>query len=247
MPCWAADPSTQRAPSRASAIPVASSAACRGIGSDGRSPVHSPTTASRSPSTKGVTAVHAGSLALALEPIAGTLLGGLRGLPDEVLVMVDLNARPRAIADARHYRGRLCDFAAVAHIVKASTEDLEFLFPDVDPVVGAQRLLDAGTAVVLLTDGPDPLRVVTAVNIREVPVPAVQVVDTVGAGDAFGAATLTAWLESGRGRSDLTRVDADALAAMAAAARFGAQVSAVTCTRSGADPPRRAELGELTA
>jgi fructokinase len=89
--------------------------------------------------------------------------------------------------------------------------------------------------------------VVTAVGIREVPVPTVEVVDTVGAGDAFGAATLTAWLESGRGRSDLERVDADGLAAMATAARFGAQVSAVTCTRSGADPPRRAELGELSA
>lgn len=198
------------------------------------------------PSTREADALHVGSLALVLEPIASTLLAWLRACSNDVLVMVDLNARPRAVTDSAHYRARLHEFARVAHIIKASTEDLAFLFPGVAPATAAQRLLDGGVAVVLLTDGGEPVQVLTAAGTREVAVPAVRVVDTVGAGDAFGAATLTAWLEGGRGRAELADIDEDALVALTAAARFGAHVSAVTCTRTGADPPSRAELGEIT-
>jgi fructokinase len=156
--------------------------------------------------------------------------------------MVDLNARPRAIADADHYRARLQEFVARADIVKASTEDLQFLHPGETPAAGAQRMVADGVAVVLLTDGGDPVQIVTASGSRVVPVPAVDVVDTVGAGDAFGAATLTAWVDRGRGPAALRAIDDDTLDALEDAVRFGARVSAITCTRTGADPPRRAEI-----
>ena len=72
----------------------------------------------------------------------------------------------------------------------------------------------------------------------EIPVPAVAVVDTVGAGDAFGGAFLARWVERGLGRADL----ADP-AVVDDAVRLAVEVAAVTCSRAGADPPRRAELG----
>ena len=194
------------------------------------------------PDAHGVDAVHVGSLALVLEPVATTLLGWLRSLGTDVLVMVDLNARPRAIADAAHARTRLQEFVALTHIVKASTEDLEFLYPGEAPAASAQRMVDSGVAVVLLTDGGDPVHILTASGGRAVPVPAVDVVDTVGAGDAFGAATLTAWIEGGRGRAALRAIDDETLDALVAAVRFGARVSAITCTRTGADPPQRTEV-----
>jgi fructokinase len=65
----------------------------------------------------------------------------------------------------------------------------------------------------------------------------VDVVDTVGAGDAFGAAFLSFWLAAGRGRAELG--DRDALVTTTERA---IEVASITCQRVGADPPRLDEL-----
>ena len=71
------------------------------------------------------------------------------------------------------------------------------------------------------------------------PVP-VTVADTVGAGDTFQAALLTALAERGRlSREGLAGLDEATLTAVLS---FAAQAAAVTCSRRGADLPRRAEL-----
>jgi fructokinase len=68
----------------------------------------------------------------------------------------------------------------------------------------------------------------------------VVVIDTVGAGDTFQAALLTGLAERGLlQRAALASLSADDLAAVLA---FAAQAAAVTCSRRGADLPRRAEL-----
>lgn len=64
--------------------------------------------------------------------------------------------------------------------------------------------------------------------------PSVEVVDTVGAGDVFGAAWLGAWVADGLGRQDLGEFEA-----ILRAAEFAALVAARTCERAGAEPPRR--------
>ena len=58
-------------------------------------------------------------------------------------------------------------------------------------------------------------------------------IDTIGAGDAFGAAWLGAWVADGLGRADLADFDA-----IVRTTRFAAQVAARTCERAGAEPPR---------
>ena len=91
-----------------------------------------------------------------------------------------------------------------------------------------------------LPSGDAPLPPVTVYardGERRVPARDVKVVDTVGAGDAFGGAFLAWWIASGLGRNELG--DLDALQAAAEAAN---EVAAVTCERAGADPPTIAEL-----
>ncbi len=68
--------------------------------------------------------------------------------------------------------------------------------------------------------------------------PTVKVVDTVGAGDTFGGAFLAMWLEHGFGRRELADVHL-----LEDAVHFAARAAAVNCTRAGAEPPTRSEMG----
>jgi fructokinase len=153
--------------------------------------------------------------------------------------MADPNARPSAVRDRTAYLDRLDAIFARADVVKVSTEDLAYLEPSAEPAEMARTLLGRGPRVVLVTDGGDAARVVTGDRVVEVPVPSVVVVDTVGAGDSFGGAFLAWWAAHGFGREELGDV-----ARVVAATTVAVDVAAVTCTRRGADPPTRADLGE---
>ena len=149
--------------------------------------------------------------------------------------MVDPNCRP-AIARG-DYRARLERVLALADVVKVSEEDLAWLAPGVPAVEAARALLDRGPAVVLLTLGGDGAVAIGRELEVAVPAPPVEVVDTIGAGDAFSGGWLAHWAEHGLGRAEL----ADS-GAVVAATRFACHVAALTCARAGASPPRRAEL-----
>jgi fructokinase len=187
------------------------------------------------------TALHVGTLGLVFEPMAATIEALVASARSDVLVVVDPNCRPTAIADPVAYRARLERVLGRVDIVKASLDDLAWLNPGTAPVDAARRLAGYGPAAVLVTDGARPVRLVTATGDMELAVPAVRVVDTVGAGDAFGAGFLAAWTTAGRGRADLGDQ-----AALVAATRFAIEVGALTTTRAGAEPPTIAELPSVT-
>jgi fructokinase len=185
----------------------------------------------------GVTGLHVGSLGLAIEPMASTVRQLVAQAPTEVLAMVDVNARPAAIVDLAAYRVWVLDQLRRADIVKVSTEDLEVVLPEHSAPEAAQILLAAGAGVVLVTEGPHPVRVYGAAFHAEVAAPDVVVVDTVGAGDAFGAGFLAWWLRHEHGREAL----GERKLVVEATAR-AVEIAALTCTRRGADPPRLADL-----
>jgi fructokinase len=183
-------------------------------------------------------AVHLGTLGLVAEPIASALAAGLGGLDSSTLVMVDPNCRPRVIPDREAYVHRLRGVLARADVVKVSGDDLAFMAPDVAPGAAARAVLDLGPRVVLLTDGARTVRVFADGYAFDMPVPMVEVVDTVGAGDAFGGAFLAWLMEAGGGRGGLAEPEV-AREAVGRAVR----VASLTCQRPGADPPRRSEVG----
>jgi fructokinase len=188
-------------------------------------------------STPELAALHVGSLALVTEPSGGAIEHLVATIAPDVLVMLDPNCRPSAIADVHAYRARIAAVVRRADIVKASDDDLAFLAADGDPDRATDDLLAAGVRLVLRTRGPEPVAVRTPDGERQVPVPRVEVVDTVGAGDAFGGAFLAAWTTAGR-----TRAALDDLAAVVDATYFAVDVAGVTCSRRGADPPHLDEL-----
>ena len=176
--------------------------------------------------------LHVGTLGLTLEPMATALETVVEELGGQALVMVDPNVRPSIIGDADTYRRRLRRVLGRSDVVKVSEEDVAWLDPQRSAADAARMLLEAGPRVVLLTRGADGVHVVTGAG--EVPVPAheVEVVDTIGAGDAFGGGFLAWWRAQGLGREQL-----DDQAAVVEAAAFGAHVAARTVGRAGASPP----------
>ena len=99
-------------------------------------------------------------------------------------------------------------------------------------------MLEAGPAVVLLTRGAEGVTVLTREGEEDVPAVAVEVADTIGAGDAFGGGFLAWWSRNGLGAGDLGRTGA-----VMEATRFATLVAARTVERPGASPPRLDELG----
>ena len=180
---------------------------------------------------------YVGTLGLVWEPLAATLEALVARLDDETLVALDPNCRPSTIGDAAAYRGRLARLLARADVIKVSEEDLAWLAPGEDTVTAARDLLAGAHAVALVTLGAAGALVVTASEVVEVRAPATEVVDTIGAGDAFMGAFLADWQARGLGRGGLARLDQ-----VAEAAEFACRVAAVTCSRTGAEPPRLAEL-----
>jgi fructokinase len=189
-------------------------------------------------------AVHVGTLGLVAEPVASSAERLVtEGLPAGTLVMVDPNCRPGAIADRDAYLARLSRIVARADIVKASADDMAYLMPDAPVSRAAHMLLDQGAALVIVTDGPRPASAFLPSG-REIQVeaPVVHVVDTIGAGDTFGAAFLARWLGYGVTSTGTTRVDPADTDAIHDALAFAVRAAAVTCTRAGAEPPYLAEL-----
>lgn len=182
-----------------------------------------------------------GGLALVLEPMATTVTRAVERLAATSVVMVDVNCRPALIADRDAYVRRVDAVLAGASVVKVSTEDLEYLARDVDPLESARRILDRGSSVVLVTDGGRPLRLLAATSAgiaeRTVAVPPVDVVDTIGAGDTFAGTFLAELVGSGLGRDHLG--DLDTLRPVVDTA---VRAAAIACQRAGADPPWRHEL-----
>jgi fructokinase len=185
-----------------------------------------------------MSALHAGSLALLMEPIATSIERLITtGLPPDTLVMIDPNCRPEAVSDQPAYRTRLSRILGRADVVKLSVEDLSYLWPGIPAAAAAAALLEQGPALVLVTDGPRPARALLPGRELSVEVPSVRVVDTIGAGDAFGGAFLAWW--SG---NQLTKFDLNRKSAVREALRAAAEVASFTCTRAGADPPWLAEV-----
>ena len=173
-----------------------------------------------------------------MEPVADSLAALVADVPASTFVMVDPNCRPTATRDVAVYRARMARVLDRADIVKGSDEDFAFLGLADTPEASARLLLARGVGAVIVTHGAEPARAWCAGGEVVVPVPEVEVVDTVGAGDAFGGAFLARWLEQGLGRAELA--DRERLED---AVSFAARAAAINCTRAGAEPPTRAEMG----
>jgi fructokinase len=188
-------------------------------------------------------AVHTGSIAAALEPGATIVEALLTRLRPTTTISFDPNVRPQLMGEPAGARARIEHLVTLADVVKASDEDIAWLYPDVPFADVIEAWRESGPALVVVTRGGDGADAVTETGAVHVDAPKTTVADTIGAGDSFMAGLLAALDDRGL----LGGLHRDSLRAMdAATARdvvaFAARCAAITVSRPGADPPTRAEL-----
>lgn len=185
-------------------------------------------------------AYHFGSYAMVVEPVAGTQRALVEREHARSVIAYDPNVRLRVEPQVQRWRDALAWMLPRTHVLKISDEDLELLFPGAEPAQLAAAWQQAGVSLVVLTRGARGAEAWAGPHHVAVAPSPVTVVDTVGAGDTFQAALLTALAE----RSHLTpeslrRLSSEVLEQVL---RFAAHAAAITCSRRGADLPRRHEL-----
>ncbi|HKU12162.1 MAG TPA: carbohydrate kinase [Sinomonas sp.] len=193
------------------------------------------------------TLLHTGSIATVLEPGAAQVLSAVERARPRATIGFDPNCRPTITTDREAVRPLVERFVALADVVKASDEDLAWLYPGVDPLESARRWKSLGApeepAIVVVTRGAEGPWGICAAGEVEVPAAKIRVADTVGAGDSFMAALLSGVvdraLDGAQRRGELRRLDRDELRRLL---DFAARAAAVTVSRPGANPPSRAEL-----
>jgi fructokinase len=187
-----------------------------------------------------VRAVQVGSYAMVVEPVASTQRALIEREQGRCLIAYDPNIRLNVEPDLACWRGALEWMLPRTQLLKVSDEDVGLLFPGADLATLAQAWLAAGVLLVVVTQGSEGAQAWTReVHVHSAP-HRVAVVDTVGAGDTFQAALLT-WL------AEHERLAPQALvewteSELTALLDFAGRAAAITCSRRGADLPRRSEL-----
>jgi len=191
-----------------------------------------------------IKAVHIGSTTLVHERGAAEAGALIADAKRSATISFDPNCRPNLVQDQKAYRERMGLFADHADIVRMSDVDFTYLYGAEDCAERARAMLGRGAGLIVVTRGTQGAQAWhRKVGAVEVAAPAVEVVDTIGAGDSFQAALLFALARLKRiERASLRDIDAGALRK---ALSFACQCAALTCTRAGADPPRFGEVAAL--
>jgi fructokinase len=203
----------------------------------------------RVPIRSGVNHLHTGSIAATEAPGAAMVLSTLVEARPWSTISYDPNARPSIMGDPDAVRGHMEAVIALSDVVKASEDDIAWLYPDrtVDEVLEQWHAL--GATFTLATLGAEGVafrvpRTGDVCRLQARVADSALVVDTVGAGDSFMAGLVSGLLDDGL----LGGTDARVALGVATAEQIrpalerALATSAVTVQRKGAYSPTRHEL-----
>jgi len=192
---------------------------------------------------------HTGSVAATLAPGADEVRAAAERVRARALVSYDPNIRPALTGGVDDARSRVEALVALSDVVKASTEDARWLYPDVEPVDVARGWVARGAGLAVITDGDAGSLGATAHAVVEIPAVATDVVDTVGAGDMFMGTLLDGILDLPAAGLDDLRAAVRALDAttLVPLLHRAASAAAITVGREGMDPPTREDLQRSAA
>lgn len=181
--------------------------------------------------------LHVGSLAAVTAPGASAVLDTVRAARRRgITVSYDPNPRPALLGDRAEVVRQVEELVSLADLVKVSADDLAWLHPGSPDLVVARHWATLGPWLVVVTRSGAGAVAIHHGHLIECPAPRVEVVDTVGAGDAFTAALLSSLAQGGY----LTSRDGHAArdrAGVSAALQYATARATISCTHRGATRP----------
>jgi fructokinase len=181
--------------------------------------------------------LYIGTLATIIEPGASTLFEWAKNVKKIAPLVFDPNIRPAVLEDRVEYVKRVEKWLEISSLVKASSEDLIWLYPssNIDEIAG--NWLKKGVQLLVVTRGDEGIAAYRKNEKVSVNAIKVDVADTVGAGDTVGAILVEAIVKQGLDRltGDLLKITLN---------RAG-KAAAITCSRIGANPPSKEELDQI--
>ncbi len=145
-----------------------------------------------------------------------------------LLISADPNLRPAVWEERKAMEAAGREAVAGADIVKLSREELAILSGTESEVEGIQRLWHHRLEVLAVTNGATGATLHTPAHAVPIPGYAVDVVDTVGCGDAFTATLLAGLIETGFAGLDAGTLHAIGTRACAAGAVIATRAGAMT-------------------
>lgn len=188
---------------------------------------------------EGARLLHFGSVSLSAEPARESTWAIVkRARAAGVTISYDPNWRPALWPDAERGAAEVRAALGIADVVKVADEELTVVCGTGDLDAALDRLLAGGARLAVITRGADGAVAATAGARLSVPGFAVEVVDTLGAGDAFVAALLA---------GIATEAVPESAGALAELVRRACAAGALACRRLGAIPalPSAEELREF--
>lgn len=185
--------------------------------------------------------IHAGSLALFVDPGAAAVSEFLTARQPDSLICLDPNIRPSLLDGRDRVRETFRHLVDVADVIKLSDEDASWLYPELAGDEVLSLLLDAGVRLACLTKGQAGATLAHGDLRLDLPAMKTTVSDTIGAGDAYMGALIFQLMRLGlvddlKSGGTMTRDQLEALGS------FASRVASLTVERQGADPPTLEEV-----
>ena len=183
-----------------------------------------------------------GSISLIGDPAGQSILSLVAREKNRRVCAFDPNIRPNIVTDETVYRARLEQALEASSILKTSDEDLEYMYPGRSLEYAVNAAMKKGVRIVIVTRGVNGTEAYFDSRKTSAQAVPVEVADTIGAGDSFHAAILV-WLNE-HGVREPVHLHELTIEDIREALVFATKVAAITCSRTGSDPPRRRELSE---
>ena len=184
--------------------------------------------------------LHVGSVSLIDNPASDRIQEFALLSSKEMMISIDPNVRANMIRDRESWLQTIESIFEIATIVKLSLEDLEFLAPDISVDDFVDNQFNRDTALVVISDGSNGATAYTPQYCHHQIPPAVNIIDTVGAGDVLMGSML-AWLtehDNPDSRS-IAEISNEALGELLC---YSVTAAALNCTTSGCNPPTKTEI-----